>query len=97
MNYIVTDKHKYLKAGLILFQDPCNAAVYRMPNYAFCMNRDIIEQWKAEGWIAEQQQPEFTRDDMIEFGKYRLNIGWYNNTTDIFDEWLSKRNETIQP
>ena len=86
MDYIVTDKHEYLKDGLsLVFVD----GYYEIDSMKSGFSYATIKHWLQLGWIKEAQKPEFIKDDMIEFADYfQVSMG---KTSKAFDQWLNER------
>ena len=93
MNYIVTDKHEYLKDGLsLVFVD----GYYEIDSMKSGFSYATIKHWLQLGWIKEVQKPEFTKDDMFSiceftlmYGKPTCNVKKEANL--VIDNWLNER------
>ena len=75
--YRVTEKHEYLKEGLIL-SNYIDSNRYYSPqsNYGVtsCSNYEI-DMFKKDDWIKEIQEPEFTKDEVIHIlNKYNTDF-----------------------
>ena len=79
MKYITTDKHPELKGGRII--DAEHSAYFVVDK-----NRPFITDIE-KGYIKEVQEPEFTKNETIDFARHYA----FNNTSDfISDESLEK-------
>ena len=80
MKYRVTEKHPYLKEG-ILFELVCESAdhgyhVFNIGTIQESLAAGINDDWLRNGWIEEIQETEFTENDIINFANfYKQNYG----------------------
>lgn len=86
--YKVTEKHELLKENVILefsLSKYINSAVW-----AHEFSEDEITSWLESGWIEEIQEPEFTRNDMIDFLNYFVVNDNHNpkNTREGCEYWF---------
>ena len=82
MKYITTDKHPELKEGRIIDAD--------YPAYFIVDGNRIFKDDIKDGFIKELQEPEFTKDDMMNFAIYHRDFGLVVN--DTLDEWINCKN-----
>jgi hypothetical protein len=66
MKYITTDKHPELKKGIVFQKRLQNRNYYSPTGFVAIESEDIIAS-VSNGFIKELQEPEFTKDDMIDF------------------------------
>lgn len=88
--YRVTEKHEFIKEDTILERDLIGAVLKKWDHYFSRYEKDT---WLEDGWIEEIQEPEFTKEDMIDFYKFAINEK-YDFLIDIFENWLKRRNGT---
>lgn len=96
--YRVTEEHPYLKEGAILDQKGGSKdSAYFVGETAVFIAFPDMKAFESDGWIEEIQEPEFTRNDMINFADYCLEktkagikagLNFYANTT--LNEWIKK-------
>ena len=87
--YITTDKHPEFKEGIKIVQTSGKIEkeeMFRDLSGLWNAAKYIIDNALEKGYIKEVQEPEFTRDDMIGFGKtlqgYDCEVG------DCLDAWI---------
>ena len=90
MKYITTDKHPELKEGVIIDDKKLKLGVICLHLFS---DYDL-ELWEHDGLIKELQEPEFTKDDMIEFAFWVLGEqDNYEKETIKLDDWLKQINK----
>lgn len=87
--YKVTKNHPDLKKGVEIKKDNDNYYIGDNSDN-FLISDYIIELWEKEKWIKRIQEPEFTKDDMIDFVKY-YDYKSPDFELDIFNKWLKYR------
>jgi hypothetical protein len=93
--YKTTSKHPGYKEGLIIKLSSNDNSYLEDHDYDFYYDFPIDLALK-KGWIEEIQEPEFTRNDMIEFAKYyqECRSKRYNITKEYsFELWLKQKKE----
>ena len=98
MKYITTDKHDFLKKGWICEDGGGNimevGCCWLNGSNTLMCNKYAIDYWLKDGQIKELQEPEFTKDDMIEFAFWALSEqDNYEKETIKLDDWLEQRNK----
>ena len=104
MKYKVTDKHPYLKNNII---------TERQGDYRISYNTDDVEwsrailldmidfnAWIEFGWIEEIQEPEFTKNDMVDFALEYYEYRFYNTNRQLdfkkidtcLEDWIKNIN-----
>ena len=93
MKYITTDKHPELKCGIILECISNLNGLYRSKDGWSAMYIGKVE--LSKGYIKELQEPEFTKDDMLQFcGYLHDKLPTHSKTPkDLFNDWLKQRSK----
>lgn len=94
MKYITTDTHPELKEGIeIKYWE--NDSTWRTATTGLFRLTELQKDAELrEGYIKELQEPEFTKDDMIEFAFWALSEqDNYEKETIKLDDWLNQRNK----
>ena len=87
--YIVTEKHGILKNDVIIFYTN-NKYVTSFWAHEFASYE--ITDWIIMGWIEEIKEPEFTKHDMISFGRFIEKNGYMHfNWNDLLDKWIEEQ------
>ena len=97
MKYITTDKSRELRAGIILKQSSHDGKYYSpdgFTSYSGHQKNVLLELEE----IKELQEPEFTKDDMIDFAKHidenEFDFPEVNESyMKILINWLKQRNK----
>ncbi len=98
--YRVTEKHPYLKTG-ISFELVCESAdhgyyIFNLGLVQETLAAGIDADWLNNGWIEEIQEPEFIKDDIVEFLEYLLKQNDRHcemDETEFVNEWINDKNE----
>ena len=91
--YKTTKKHPCCKEGLII-RSSCDNIWIEDNEYEFDYDYPI-EMALEDGWIEEIKEPEFTKDDMINF-VYHIKKRFYENNIDVSESlelWLKQRDK----
>ena len=86
--YRVTEKHSHFKENLEIHFRGTVYFLSVVDYYTFSLEE--LKEWIESVWIEEIQEPEFTKQDMIEFAEYYD----YKNPYDaynILNGWLKKK------
>ena len=85
--YITTDKHPELKEGIILKWGSDQPAGLYSQNGMYI--ESPIDSGLENGYIKEVQYPEFTKDEMIDFGEHMQGQDAY--ACDCLAFWIKQR------
>jgi hypothetical protein len=94
MKHITTDKHPELKAEIIFIEDElCNGTAFFSRLCGLRINHHEKDDWFSRGWLKELQEPEFTKDDMIRYASFHLNMrdNFRMSLDASFSQWLEKK------
>ena len=90
MKYITTDKHSTFKPGIILHTDVSGNLV---DDSLYCIiYKGAIDTNIKYEHIKELQEPEFTKDDVLEFGQF-YHSNFFVGISQSFETWLKQRSK----
>ena len=89
--YITTDKHPELKEGVIFKEEGIN--MYFSNETRLFMSEFYSNLWASNNWIKEVQEPEYTRDDMIELIEHYNCVAMLPivDSHDVFMNWKNSK------
>lgn len=92
--YRVAKKHSFYKTGCEFVKRDCEEIEFKS-GWITSESEHNIRYWLKEGWIEEIQEPEFTKDDMIEFAK-KCGCESPYIAYNMLNEWLKKYKDEKQ-
>lgn len=88
--YITTENHPTFRTGIILSVNSGHK-ISLEDGTIIGISKDAFDFWLSDRWVREMQKPEYTKDQLISFGKYcntRSNLVF--TIEDMFDNWSNK-------